>query len=86
MLFIYFCEYLPSSALMQVTVSVNINIINTKKHFLKLKKIPWLSIMKDRHVLALFVGHVTSEWVYFLFLTCLPMFMKEVLQFDISSV
>ena len=49
-------------------------------------KIPWLKILKDRTILGLTVGHIASEWGFFLFLTSLPMYMQEVLKFNIISV
>ena len=53
--------------------------------FVKMK-IPWLKILKDRTIFGLIVGHIASEWGFFLFLTCLPMYMQEVLKFNIISV
>lgn len=42
--------------------------------------------MKSKPCLALFVGHASSNWGMYLFLTSLPTYMKEVLKFDVKSV
>jgi hypothetical protein len=47
---------------------------------------PWGSIMTSMPCIALFIGHSCSNWGTYLFLTSLPLYMKEVLKFDIKSV
>lgn len=47
---------------------------------------PWLSIMTSWPCIAVFFGHSCSNWGTYLFLTSLPLYMKEVLKFDIKSV
>lgn len=47
---------------------------------------PWLSIMRSKACIALFIGHATSNWGTYLFLTNIPTYMSEVLKFDIKSV
>ena len=47
---------------------------------------PWGQIMTSKPCLALFFGHSCSNWGTYLFLTSLPTYMKEVLQFDVKSV
>jgi ACS family sodium-dependent inorganic phosphate cotransporter-like MFS transporter 5 len=42
--------------------------------------------MTNKACIALFVGHTTSNWGTYLFLTNIPTYMKEVLKFDIKSV
>lgn len=47
---------------------------------------PWGAIMTSKPCIAIFVGHSCSNWGTYLFLTSLPLYMKEVLKFDIKSV
>lgn len=47
---------------------------------------PWCAIMKSIPAWAIFIGHSCSNWGTYLFLTSLPLYMKEVLKFDIKSV
>lgn len=47
---------------------------------------PWGAIMTSLPAIAIFVGHSCSNWGTYLFLTSLPLYMKEVLKFDIKSV
>jgi ACS family sodium-dependent inorganic phosphate cotransporter-like MFS transporter 5 len=47
---------------------------------------PWLKIMTSGPALAIFFGHSCSNWGTYLFLTSLPMYMKEILEFDVTSV
>ena len=47
---------------------------------------PWKQIMTSKACIALFIGHVCSNWGTYLFLTNIPTYMKEVLKFDIKSV
>lgn len=42
--------------------------------------------MTSKACIALFIGHVCSNWGTYLFLTNIPSYMKEVLKFDIKSV
>ena len=42
--------------------------------------------MTSKACIALFIGHVCSNWGTYLFLTNIPTYMKEVLKFDIKSV
>lgn len=46
---------------------------------------PWGAIMTSKPCIAIFVGHSCSNWGTYLFLTSLPLYMKEVLKFDIKS-
>lgn len=46
---------------------------------------PWCAIMKSIPAWAIFIGHSCSNWGTYLFLTSLPLYMKEVLKFDIKS-
>ncbi len=47
---------------------------------------PWKQIMTSKACIALFFGHVCSNWGTYLFLTNIPTYMNEVLKFDIKSV
>ena len=49
-------------------------------------KTPWLQIMKSIPALAIFFGHLASNWATYLFTTSMPTYMKEILKFDIQSV
>lgn len=50
------------------------------------KNAPWKSFFTSKPLLALIFGHAASNWGTYLFLTSLPTYMKEVLQFDVKSV
>lgn len=46
---------------------------------------PWGKIMTSKSCIAIFIGHTCSNWGTYLYLTSLPLYMKEVLRFDIKS-
>jgi len=48
--------------------------------------VPWRSIFSSVHVWALCVAHFCCMWGLFIFISCLPMYFKEILNFDIASV
>lgn len=47
---------------------------------------PWLAIWTSPAVWALIVAHFCNNWGFYTFLTCLPSYFKEVLNFSISQV
>jgi len=49
-------------------------------------KVPWLSIVKSPAVWAVCIAHFTNNWGYYTLLTCLPMYLKHILHFDMKSV
>ena len=49
-------------------------------------KVPWLSFVKSLPVWAVAIAHFTNNWGYYMLLTCLPKYLKEVLHFDMKSV
>ncbi|GAB1611052.1 sialin-like, partial [Argonauta hians] len=53
----------------------------SKKKFV----IPWRSILTSPSVWAINAAHVTFNWNFYLMLTCLPLYMKNVLYFDMSQ-
>jgi len=49
-------------------------------------RVPWLSFAKCLPLYALTVAHFTCTWGYYTLLTCLPLYFKHILQFDMKSV
>jgi len=49
-------------------------------------KVPWLSIVKSLPVWAVAIAHFTNNWGYYTLLTCLPMYLKYILHFDMKGV
>lgn len=47
--------------------------------------VPWLEIAKSKPVWAVSVAHMTNNWGFYTLLTCLPIYLKDILQFDISK-
>jgi len=47
--------------------------------------VPWLEFLKSGPVWALIVANFTTDWGLYTFLTNIPTFYKEILQFDIQS-
>ncbi|XP_013382624.1 uncharacterized transporter slc-17.2-like [Lingula anatina] len=47
--------------------------------------VPWASFVKSPAVWAIFIMNFTSDWGCYTLVTSLPIFMKEVLQFDIKQ-
>ena len=54
--------------------------------FFQILRIPWLSIMTSRPVWAMIIAHTCSNWGGYTLLTSLPMYMSEVLHYDIKQV
>ena len=48
--------------------------------------VPWRSILTSPPVWAIMVAHTCNNWGSYTVLTCVPAYMKEVLNFDIKSV
>lgn len=46
---------------------------------------PWLAIWTSPAVWAIIVAHFCNNWGFYTFLTCLPSYFKEVLNFSISQ-
>ncbi|XP_068737249.1 sialin-like [Montipora capricornis] len=47
--------------------------------------IPWLSISTSPAVWAIIAAHFCNNWAFYTFLTCLPAYFKEVLNFPIAE-
>jgi len=47
---------------------------------------PWLTIMRSRPVWAIIIAHTCNNWANYTILICMPMYMKEVLKYDIKQV
>ena len=47
---------------------------------------PWVEFFTSIHVWAIIVAHFCNNWGFYTLLTCLPLYMKEVLKYDISQV
>ena len=47
---------------------------------------PWLEIFTSPAVWGIIVAHFCDNWGFYTFLTCLPSYFKEVLNFSISQV
>lgn len=48
-------------------------------------KVSWKEILKDRVTWALLCGQVGHDWVFFLLVTELPTYLKNVLKFNIEQ-
>jgi len=49
-------------------------------------KVPWLRIARSLPVWAVCIAHFTNNWGYYTLLTCLPMYLKSIMHFDMKSV
>lgn len=49
------------------------------------RKIPWLSIVRSGPVWAIITAHTCHNWGNYTILICIPMYMKEVLKFDVKQ-
>ena len=47
---------------------------------------PWFAIFTSPAVWGIIVAHFCDNWGFYTFLTCLPSYFKEVLNFSISQV
>ena len=47
---------------------------------------PWFAIFTSPAVWGIIVAHFCNNWGFYTFLTCLPSYFKEVLNFSISQV
>nr|CAB3266122.1 sialin [Phallusia mammillata] len=47
--------------------------------------VPWLEIATSKEVWAISIAHFCNNWGFYTLLTCLPLYLKEVLQFDITQ-
>lgn len=72
---------------------VHLRITDTEKEFLgkaiqcseKITSVPWARLFKSGAVWAVIVAHFCYNWSNYTLLTVLPLFMKEVLYFDIKT-
>ena len=46
---------------------------------------PWMKIATSRPVWACAIAYFTHDWGFYTMLTCLPMYMRDVLQFDMTQ-
>ncbi|ESO91410.1 hypothetical protein LOTGIDRAFT_63537, partial [Lottia gigantea] len=51
----------------------------------KVTKTPWIKMFKSPAVLACITAHACNNWTNYTLLTSLPLFMREVLEFDIKQ-
>lgn len=65
-----------------------ISISSANSHLCSKGKLPtpWLSILKSGPIWGCIAAHMLNNYTNYTLLTSLPMFMKEVLKFDISKV
>jgi len=49
-------------------------------------EVPWGPIAKSLPVWAVAIAHFTNNWGYYTLLTCLPLYLKNILHFDMKSV
>lgn len=47
---------------------------------------PWKEIACSRAVWAICIAHFCNNWGFYTLLTCLPLYLKDVLRFDITQV
>ncbi|XP_052798169.1 sialin-like isoform X2 [Mya arenaria] len=47
--------------------------------------VPWLDMVTYTPIYGPLVAHICDTWTFYLILTCLPQYIKEVLKFDIQS-
>uniref|UniRef100_A0A915KYK7 Sialin n=1 Tax=Romanomermis culicivorax TaxID=13658 RepID=A0A915KYK7_ROMCU len=47
---------------------------------------PWRAIVTSVPIYAIFVAHFAADWATYTILTCLPTFLKDVLQMDIEQL
>ncbi|XP_019637975.1 PREDICTED: sialin-like [Branchiostoma belcheri] len=57
------------------------NLERTKKG----RKIPWLKLFTSPHLWVLIYIHCTDGWGFFMMLTCLPLYMGTILNFNIDT-
>jgi hypothetical protein len=54
--------------------------------YMQAKQFPWLKAVASPAIWAVIVTHSCSTWVFYVSQTTFPMYMKEVLKFDIRQV
>jgi len=47
--------------------------------------VPWFRILTSKATWAIAISHFCNNWGFYTLLTCLPMYLKDILQFDISK-
>ncbi|VDK19898.1 unnamed protein product, partial [Anisakis simplex] len=52
----------------------------------KRKPVPWVEIMKSVPVWACYCGHFAGDWGAYMMMTSLPLFMNDILGFDLTSL
>jgi MFS family permease len=45
----------------------------------------YLTLLTNRHSLAIFIGHATCNWAFYLMLTAMPMYVEKMLGFDLEN-
>ena len=71
---------------MQLTHAAVVEGYNKDDAILQVMYTPWLAILKSRAEIACLIAHVCNNWMLYTLITGLPMFMNEVLKFDIKKV
>ena len=61
-------------------------LINNNHNISQRVKVPWTSILKSMPVWAIVVGNLAGDFGFYIFETCQPTYLKEVLKFDITRV
>jgi len=49
-------------------------------------EVPWGPIAKSLPFWAVAIAHFTNNWGYYTLLTCLPLYLKNILHFDMKYV
>ncbi|VDM50057.1 unnamed protein product [Toxocara canis] len=67
-------------------------LLNVRYHFvrdflsLQKRAVPWRSILTSVPVWATYCGHFAGDWGAYMMMTSLPLFMNDVLGFDLTSL
>lgn len=52
----------------------------------KKRRVPWGAILTSVPVWALFIGHFAGDWGAYMMMTSLPLYMNDILGFDLTSL
>lgn len=68
-------------------IETSLNVSEDEKAHKKQKRhVPWKAILKSVPFWAILVAHTCSNWGFYMLLVNMPLFMKQVLEFDMSQV
>jgi len=48
--------------------------------------IPWCTIVSSKAVWAVIIGNICNDWGLYTILICLPIFLMDIMKFDIQTV